>query len=282
MNSKSVTKGILSFLCILFMMPLGHAFVILMQTHLEAPALQWVAGCAGFAALVGAILGCRVKSEAMQVLCGAFCAVIVWGTWIEFSIISFGKSLEVPPLMVGGEIYTKPEYRLLPSTLPFAALFLLIYVYSAPPRWMFVKYMRRFLQMKGNYVADGSNESIWAFLSLLLLIWITYLVLLVEFNPSICGARHPVTMITAAACLSCGLILLLRSMAARSWASAFRQAIVTVCILWTFVEIMLKLKLFTEIWIYPQKYVGPMIALLIAFVATVVAVCFIAHRKRIK
>ena len=278
MNSKSATKGILSFFIILFLMPLGHAFVVLMARHLEGFALNMSAFALGASGIAIAVLGNRLRSKAMQILAGAFGAILFWGSWVEFMYISYGQSLHVPPLVIEGEVYTKPEYLMMPSAIPFAALSLIMYTYMAHTNWGVILILRKWLGIKQDGIFNRTGESISAFIDLLLLIWWAYLILLVEFDPGLLGLKHPVTMIFATICLISGLILLVRSLNAKTWASALRQAIVTVCVLWTYIEVMIKLRLFTEVWIYPEKYVIEMILLVFAFVTVLFVIAFLGHR----
>lgn len=278
MTRKSAFRGTMSFLAILLLMPLGHAFVILMKNHLSSQALFIGAFCLGFLGLIFAVSGNRLKSQAMQVLTGAFGAVLFWGAWVEFIFISYGESLQVPPLMQGGEVYTKPEYLMMPTSLPFAALAFVMYVFMARTRWGVILVIRKWLGINTEYDESRSYASIQAFIDLLLLIWWAYLILLVEFDPSLLGLHHPVTMISSTICLIAGLILLVRSLSAPSWVSALRQAIVTVCVLWTYIEVMIKLRLFTEVWVYPEKYILEMILLLVAFVVVLLLISYNGHK----
>lgn len=278
MTKQSVLRGLLSFLAILLMMPLGHAFVILLGKHLEGSALAISAILLGLAGIIIAITGNRLRSEAMQVLTGSFGAILFWGAWVEFIYISYGQSLQVPPLMEGDTVLTKPEYLMMPTSIPFAVLAFIMYIYLAETRWGLILLFRKWLRINPDNVARHVVNSVRAFIDLLLLIWWAYLILLVEFDRGFLGERHPVTMIFATICLVCGLILLIRSLKAPTWASGLRQAIVTVCVLWTYIEVMIKLKMFTEIWIYPERYFVEMIMLLVAMVSTLFIIAYMGHK----
>lgn len=276
---QSFIIGLLSFLVVLFCMPLGHAFVILLGRGLSGTLLNIAAGILGVAGIVLALAGNRLRSEAMQILCGVFGAILFWGAWVEFIYISYGHSIGVFPLIMDGEIYTKPEYLMMPTSIPFAALAFIMYVFMAKTNWGIVLVVRDWLGLKVSDNDSKENLAIRSFIDLLLLIWWCYLILLVEFDPFLLGLHHPVTMIFATICLIGGLILLIRSFTATSWASGLRQAIVTVCVLWTYIEVMIKLKLFTEIWIYPERYVVEMILLVIALIAVLLIIARLGHKN---
>lgn len=279
MNKRSALRGFLAFFIILMMMPLGHAFVVLMERNMEGATLKTAAFVLGLGGITIALCGNRLRSAAMQVLAGAFGAILFWGAWVEFSYICYGQSLHVPPLMHDGAVYTKPEYLMMPSSAPFTVLALIMYVFMARTNWGVILLIRKYLGIKVDLHDSNRDESVGAFIDLLLLIWWTYLILLVEFDPGIFGVRHPVTMIFATVCLVGGLILFVRSLSAPNWASALRQAIVTVCVLWTYVEVLLKMKLFTEIWIYPEKFVVPMVLMVIAFIAAIWLMAYFGHKN---
>ena len=280
MTGKSAFRGCIAFFIILLTMPLGHAFVVLMERYLDGVALRLGAALLGAAGIALAIGGNRLPGRAMRMLAGAFGAILFWGAWVEFSYICYGSSLPVPPLMADGQVFTKPEYRLMPSSFPFAVLAFIIYLYWAPSRWGVVLWLRRRLAIDCRRSASSlSAQATNLFIELLLLIWWCYLVLLVEFDPTLLGPRHVVTLVTAGFCLLVWIVLFVRSLRAPSWASALRQAVVNVCILWTFVEVMIKLRLFTEVWIYPEQYIAEMIIIVVAFVVALGVMARNGHKN---
>lgn len=260
------------------MMPLGHAFVVLMSRNLAGSALNTCAFLLGLTGIIVALCGNRLKSRAMQVLCGAFAGVLVWGGWVEFIFIQYGKSLHVPPFVENGIIITKPEYLMMPTSLPFAALAFIMYLFWAPTQWRLIIKLRDFLKIR-NIENREDNLSIKSFIELNLLIWWAYLVLLICFDRTILGESHIVTLMVAGGCLLNFIILFYHSLKNKNWASALRQAIVNVCVLWTFVEVMIKLKLFKEIWIYPERYIIEMIVILLSFVTATCFIAFLGHRQ---
>ena len=276
---ESAIRGILAFLVILFLMPLGHAFVVLMERYMTGTALKLGAGALGGLGIVMAIAGNRLPGEAMKILAGVFGAILFWGGWVEFIYICYAHSIGVPPLMDGNVVYTKPEYLIMPTSIPFAALTFIIYLFMADTRWGVIIALRKWLGISENTVARNIGTSISAFIELILLIWWAYLILLIEFDPGLLGVKHPLTMIFATVCLIVGLILFVRSLSSPNWGTALRQAIVTVCVLWTYIEVMIKLKLFTEIWIYPERYIVEMIALVFAFIAVIFIIAKTGHKN---
>ncbi len=52
-----------------------------------------------------------------------FRGLLVWTGWIEFAFVYFANRYNVAPLMDNGEIATKPEYLIMPSSVGFWAVF---------------------------------------------------------------------------------------------------------------------------------------------------------------
>lgn len=280
MSRQSITRGLLSFFIILLLMPLGHAFVVLMGRYLHGASLTIGAIALGAVGIACAVSGNRCRSEAMQILCGAFGAILFWGAWVEFIFISYARSLHVPPLMANGVVLTKPEYLMMPVTIPFAVLAFIIYLYYADTHWGVVTWLRKRLGISSRKSDRRNSASVGAFIDLLLLIWWAYLVLLIEYDPDLLGDRHPVTLGFASFCLVCSIILFVHSLRSPTWASALRQAIVNVCVFWTFVEVMIRLKLFTEVWIYPERYVVEMALIVVAFLTALWVMAHIGHKNK--
>lgn len=65
-----------------------------------------------------------------------------------------------------------------------------------------------------------------------------------------------------------------------SWGANIRMAIATVIVFWTPVEILGRVNFFTEIWIQPERYKGPMIAILVAFLVLLASLTVVAVRNR--
>ena len=129
--------GILSFLIVLFTMPLGHAAMILMEnllgeTHVYSAAL--LLGVLGVALL---LLGIRARSERNATFAGLFGGLFVWTGWVEFAYVYYASRFGVAPLMEGSEVVTKPEYLIMPSSIGFWAIMMLFYLFGVRTRCNF-------------------------------------------------------------------------------------------------------------------------------------------------
>ena len=119
-SRKSVLTGITSFLVVLFTMPLGHALMIFMEHVLSSTALHYAAFTMGAVGLVMVIIGVFAKGDTRQTLWGLFGGLLFWTGWVEFIYVYYAHRYEVQPLLnAAGEVVTKPEYLIMPSSFGF-------------------------------------------------------------------------------------------------------------------------------------------------------------------
>lgn len=107
--------GITSFLIVLFTMPLGHALMILME-HLITGNHALRNLFMGLIGLIMVITGVFAKGDTQQTLWGLFGGLLFWTGWIEFIYVYYAHRFGVQPLIVDGEVVTKPEYLIMPSS----------------------------------------------------------------------------------------------------------------------------------------------------------------------
>jgi len=256
------------------MMPLGHAFVILMSHHLTGWVLTCSAIALGVLGIAMAVVADKFSNRDVATAVGAFGGVLVWGGWVEFIYMAYAGALGVPPLVDGGEVVTKPEYLIMPTALPFAVLTFVMMVYGGHTSWGVVSLLRRRLGIAET--SSDRHSGVWTLIELVSLIWYAYLILLIMYDKDILGDRHPVTIGFAFICLAVAIVLFVRQLRLATWSSALRASIVTVCVLWTFVEVMIRLDMFTEIWVRPADYVTEMILIAVAFLSVA---AYLLHQK---
>ena len=269
--------GILSFLIVLFTMPLGHAAMILMEnllgeTHVYGAAL--LLGVLGVALL---LLGIRARSERNATFAGLFGGLFVWTGWVEFAYVYYASRFGVAPLMEGGEVVTKPEYLIMPSSIGFWAIMMLFYLFGVRTRCNFFCWIQRRLRL-GERAAAVRNAALTTFMELNMLLWTCYIVLLLAYDKAFLGDRHPVTVCVAFGSLAWSVYLFTRLVRIRQIAYAIRYAIPTVIIFWTFVEILGRWNLLTEIWVDPSRYWLEMSVMSVAFL--LLFALLVVRRKR--
>lgn len=271
---KPVT-GILAFLIVLLFMPLGHAAMILMEHWFGYKYVYHAAIVLGAVGLVLLVLGVKKKDETSATILGLFASVFIWTGWIEFSFVFIANKYNVAALMENGEVVTKPEYLVMPSSLGFLSIILIYYFFTKTNCSFFVWFQRLF-KLTGDLDEKKGSKKNYALITameMIVLLWTFYLVLLFSYDSSFFGDRHPVTYIVAFGSLLWSLYLFIKLLKINKFAYAIRYAIPTVIIFWNFIEIIGRWNLMEEIWIQPREYwleISLMVVVLTAlfFIAT--------------
>ena len=248
--------GIIAFLIVLFTMPLGHAAMILMEKGFGHNFIYQAALILGLLGLFLLILGIVSVNENKATFLGLFGGLFIWTGWIEFAFVYYANRFGVEPLIVNGEIVTKPEYLILPSSIGFWAVFMIYYFFGTKSGCVFFNWFQRKLKIKSiNELKPAKrNTAISVFLELILLLWTFYLVLLFAYDENFLGDRHFVTYIIAFGSLLWSLFLFIKLIKIETISYAIKYSIPTVIIFWNFVEILGRWNILTEIWIEPFKY----------------------------
>ena len=80
-------KGILSFLLVLFLMPLGHGMMIMMEHFLPPTPLHYAAFGMGFVGLLLAVRGVFAEGDTRQTIFGLVGALLFWTGWVESLLV---------------------------------------------------------------------------------------------------------------------------------------------------------------------------------------------------
>ncbi|MBO6118077.1 MAG: hypothetical protein J6P44_05985 [Bacteroidales bacterium] len=282
-TQKYWAKAVLSFLLVLFTMPLGHAAMIIMEKTMSETALHAGGFMLGVLGVVLVIVGIFVKGDTKQTLYGLFGALFFWTGWIEFLFLYYARrfgtmcELEGGALMPfdqavaqGMDIATKPEYLILPATFGLWALFMLFYLFCIPTGCDFINWCQKvfFRSRKKEIVAKPivRHTSLVTFMEFNMIIWTSYILLMFCYDDNFLGERHFITLLVGMGCLVGSFFIFKKQLKLASWGANIRMAIATVIVFWTPVEILGRLNMFKEIWVNPQQYKTEMISILIAFV----------------
>lgn len=256
MNFKSIGLGVLSFLIVLLFMPLGHALMVLNEVLLHEAQLlgAGLIGLLGFVLLFYAI---RIKaSPTILTLLGLIAGILVWTGWIEFSFVWIAQKLEVSPLMQDGEIATKPEYLLMPSSLGILGAVMLYFLFTNTKCQWFVG-LQKILNTR-KQVQDTSKltkpVAVVTFIETIMIIWTFYIVLLLVYDDAIAGDRHILTYLVAFGSLAWSGYLIMNLFKISKFDYSIRYAVPTVVIFWNFIEILGRWNFFKEIWIHPMEH----------------------------
>lgn len=263
--------GVLAFLVVLLLMPLGHTLMILVE-KLFADLMflnAFLVGLSGLGLLLVGVL--QNHNKVTATVLGLLAGVLVWTGWIEFSFVWVAQKLNVAPFMEGGEVATKPEYLVMMSSLGLLCTFMLLFLF-AKNRCQFFNWFQRRLRLKAFLKMNNGFEkplALTTFIELVMVIWTFYIVLLLVYDPDIAGDSHPLTYVVAFGSLFWSLYLFLKLIRIRKFDYAVRYAIPTVVIFWNFVEVLGRWDLFKEIWVHPFEHsleVGIIFGLLLLFI----------------
>lgn len=287
-------KAILSFLLVLFLMPLGHAAMILMEKFLSASVLNLSAFLLGLVGIVITIIGIFAKGDTKQTLLELIGGLLFWTGWVEFVLAYYARrfgtmaQLSDGSLMnydqavnIGADIATKPEYLILPSTFGFWSMFMLFYLFCIPSGCNFINWCqdKLFGKNKRKIVAKPivRHTALVTFMEFNMIIWTCYLLLMFLYDDHFVGERSWFTMFVGVACFVGSIFIFMKQLKISSWGANIRMAITTVIIFWTPVEILGRLNFFQEIWVNPTEYIPQMIAILVSFIVVIAIVVFNAY-----
>lgn len=278
-------KTIISCLVVLFAMPLGHAMMILMEHYMSPVAMHYAAFSMGFVGLAITVVGVFVKGDTRQTLWGLFGGLLFWTGWVEFIYVYYATRFDVKPLLdAAGNIITRPEYLIMPSSFGFWVMFMMLYVFSAKTGCYFIEWLQKVFfrnnQVRVKLHPMTRNTSIVTFMELNAVLWTCYLLLLFCYDDNFLGDRHPVTVSVAIGSIIGAFFMFKRMLKISAWGYSLRFAIATVIVFWNAVEIIGRWDWFTEIWIHPLQYVSEMITILVVFVIFTILMIYDANKKK--
>lgn len=279
-------KTIASFLLVLFTMPLGHALMIMMEHLIIPTALHYTAFAMGGVGLLMVIIGVFARNDTKQTLWGLFGGLLFWTGWVEFLFMYYANRYGVQPEMLNGEVVTRPEYLIMPTSFGLWAMFMVLYLFSVKTGCNFINWCQTalFRSKKSEIVARPMTRhtSIVTFMELNMMLWSCYLLLMFCYDSNFLGDHHPVTMLIGMGCLVGSVFMFRRQLRLASWGANIRMAIATVIVFWTPVEILGRMDFFSEIWVDPLGHPTEMITILAVFVILAIYLWYIASKKKQK
>ena len=281
---KSVFIGIISFLAVLFSMPLGHALMILMEHYLPESSLHYATFIMGAVGLAMTIVGVFAKGDTKQTLWGLFGGLLFWTGWVEFIYVYYAHRFGVQDLIVNGEVVTKGEYLIIPSSFGFWVMFIMLYLFNIRSGCNMFNWLQKHIFRDGKIRVEMKpmtrHTSLVTFMELNLMMWSCYLLLMFCYDDNFIGDHHPITALVAFGCLVGAIYMFRKLIKISQWGYALRFSIATVIVFWTFVEILGRWNVFEEIWVNPMAYKTEMITILIAFIVLMAYVFYKSTRKK--
>lgn len=273
--------GIVSFLIVLFTMPLGHAAMILMEKLFGEKYIFQAALILGIIGVTLLIFGLKTSNETKATFFGLFSGLFIWTGWIEFSYVYYAKILNISPLLENDIVVTKPEYLIMPSSIGFLAILFLYFLFNNRTQCnFFIWFQKRLKITKPLFDNKGKNRqyALLTAMEMIAVLWTFYIVLLLVYDKAFFGDRHPATYIIAFGTLLWSLYLFLKLIKIGNLAYAIRYSIPTVIIFWNFVEILGRWNVLTEIWVKPLEYWHEILLMFIIF-AILIFISFFEKRK---
>ncbi|MCC8173799.1 MAG: hypothetical protein LIO65_05275 [Odoribacter sp.] len=143
---KKYLVGFAAFMIVLFAMPLGHAAMIIMEKTLPGNQLFIGALLLGAVGIALTVWGCYMKKDGTATFLGLVGALFVWTGWVEFCYVYYANRYGVPPLMENGEIVTKLEYLIMPSSVGLWTVVMMLYIFGKRTNCSFLLLSKNFLE----------------------------------------------------------------------------------------------------------------------------------------
>ena len=265
-----VKQTLVAFLLVLFAMPLGHAAMILMEKLMSEGSVHVAGFLLGLLGFVLVVIGVFARGDTRQTLWGLFGGLLFWTGWVEFLFMYYARRYGVPPEIEHGVVVTKPEYLILPATFGMWMMTMLMYVFSTRNGCLFITWLQKVLfRGRRNQIAVRPmtrHTSIVTFMEVNMMLWASYLLLMFCYDKNFLGDHHPITFLVGLGCLVGSVFMLKRQLHLAAWGANIRMAIATVIVFWTPVEILGRINFFKEFWVQPEKFVLPMLIILLVFI----------------
>lgn len=286
-NKKKIYiwRTFISFLLVLFAMPLGHALMILMEKFMNEEAMHTGGFALGAIGLVMVVMGVLVKGDTRQTLWGFFGGLLFWTGWVEFLFLYYARRYGVQPEIENGVVVTKPEYLIMPASFGMWIMVMTMYVFCTKNGCDLITWIQKVcFRSKRKEIAVQPmtrHTSIVTFMELNMILWAMYLLLMFCYDKTFLGDHHPITFLVGVGCLVGSVFMLRHQLHIAAWGANIRMAIATVIVFWTPIEILGRINFFKEFWVEPEKYAWQLAVILIVFLALGIYLWFKGKQRRI-
>jgi len=300
---KPPMVGIIAFMAVFAIQPLGHIAMILMEKLIVSKA-EWygpvfdsppeiTAGYENFSiiqnniyvwafilGLIGFLVifwGIRRNTEIAGTWAGFIGASLMWTGWTEFSIHFYSRYYGVKALCDNGEFAyscaenpaTKPEYLLMQSSVGFLVMIMFFFVMNKESRCNMFRWFHRNLKMKVGAPSRGLTRNFANIVAIetFTILWFFYVYLMLVYDETLFGEHHWFTYLSFVGFGVWSLYLIQRLLRYKRVTSALRYAIPTAIIFWNTIELMGRWSWFKEFWIHPLEYKLEASLTLIAMIA---------------
>lgn len=266
-------KAIVSIAVTLIAMPLTHILARALKEG-TVGVEQFYAGMGmGMFGLAMVIAGVFIKGDVRQTLLGLFGGMFYWMGAVDFLFMyyanRFGTHAQLDP--VTGEVVSRPEYLILPSTFGFWAMTMMLYLFCTANGCNFLNWWQRlfFGKHKKEIAARPMTRhtSIVAFMEVITMLWTCYLLLMFCYDDHFIGDHHPVTLLVGMAGFIGSLFMFAKLLHYNSWGISLRFGFATVIIFWIGVEVFDRIHVLEGIWANPQAHILQIVLILASLVA---------------
>lgn len=297
--------GVIAFMAVLAIQPLGHIVMILMEQVLPegdrwvspffsaAPdvphghveyyeienGLYQSAFALGLSGLLVIFWGVRRNTEIAGTWAGFLGGSLLWTGWVEFSLHFYARLLAVPTLCSAGNWAhtcaeypaTKPEYFLMQASVGFLVAMMVFFVLNKESRCNAFRWMHRNLGMKVGEPTRGLKRNFATIVAIetITILWFFHVFLMFLYDETVFGEEHWFTHASFAGFLLWSLYLMSRLIRYKRVTSALRYAIPTAIIFWNAIEIMGRWDWFHEFWIHPLDFKWQAATTLVALIVFV-------------
>lgn len=262
---KDYKAGILSFLMVLLLMPLGHTLMVLTEKIFLANKFYTAFGIGSLGLCLLFLGAVQNQQPALATVLGLLSGVLIWTGWVEFSFVWVAEKLAIPPLMENNEIVTKPEYLIMVSSMGVLVCMLLFFILS-PNKCQFFVWIQKIFRLHIKTNVPIKLHVTTVFVETIILLWTFYVVLLLLYDEKLIGDKHLITQFSAVGFLLWSAYLFRKLIFIKKFDYAIRYAIPTVIIFWNTIEIVGRWNLIHELWIDPFEYWLFNLILFLAFV----------------
>lgn len=256
--------GLFAFLMVFILQGLGHTQMVLMQRlfgeeHVIAAAI--VMGIVGTAIVYWGVR--RNDDENLATWLGFIGGTLIWDGWVEFSYVFYAMHLGLPPLIENGEVVTKAEYLMMPSSIGVLFSSLVFFFFNRETRCNAFRWLHRNLHLQIGKPTLGYQRNVSTIVAMetIYVIWFFYVFLLVIYDKRILGDDHPAMYGILFVFVVWSVYLLNRLRKFTRVTSAFRYGIPTAIIAYNVAEILGRWNMYADIWIEPEKYTGQLSAI---------------------
>ncbi|MCF6219645.1 MAG: hypothetical protein L3J65_00895 [Robiginitomaculum sp.] len=298
--------GIIAFLAVFIVQPLGHIIMLVMEKVLihgdlwysqffDGPpdipeGFENYAGIDNIIYLPAFVMGVvgiwiimwgvKKDTEVAGTWAGFIGSSLLWTGWVEFSLHYHARYFAVKSLCDDGTYAfacatkpaTKPEYFLMQGSVGFLLVIMLYFMLNKETRCNMFRWMHRHMRITVGKPSRGltRNFSNNVAIENITILWFFYVFLMIIYDETWFGETHWVTYLSFGLILVWSVYLFQRLLRFKRGASALRYAIPTAIIFFNLIEISGRWGWFDEYWGEPMDHP-------IASTLTVVALAAFAY-----